>query len=320
MRMLIGAMLVLTGLAQTALAQNYPNRQPRIILTTTPGTPLDVATRLIGNKLSALWGQAVVVENRPGGNLTIGTQAVVTAPPDGYTVLGAQGSLTQSAALHGKDLPYDVLTDLAPITQLHSVQIFYVVDGRLPARTLGEFIALARANPGKFTFASYGFGTTAHLLALKLNRDAKIDLVHVPYQGTAAALQAILSGDASAAMAEMASIRQFISDGRLRVIAVTGAKRSPFAPEIPTFEESGVSGFEVKSWAGWFAPRATSEAVVHKIANDVSTVLTTPEVQAYYRNLTSEPIGNSPEEFRGIMKHEVEYWTSVVNASNLKDK
>jgi tripartite-type tricarboxylate transporter receptor subunit TctC len=314
------ALLLLLLSLVSSCAADYPDKPVRLILAAAAGTTLDLASRLVGDKLTRIWGQPLVIENRPGGNLIIGTQAIVNAKPDGYTLLGTPGSIAQNVALRGKELPYDTLTDLVPVTLLHNVQIFYVVDSRIPATTFGEFLALARANPGKFNFATYGFGTTAHLLALKLNRDAHVDLVPVPYAGTGAAVTAVMAGDAAAAMAEYASISQHAERGKLRVLAVTGAHRSAFAPDVPTFEECGIPGFAVTTWAGWFAPKDTPQPIITRIAHGVADVLALPDIRARYRELTAEPVGSDPAEFRSMMTREVAYWTTLVNASGMAAK
>jgi tripartite-type tricarboxylate transporter receptor subunit TctC len=310
---LVGALIV----PGVAAAQPFPSKAVRIVVTSGPGGSSDLNARLIAPKLSEIWGQPVLVENRPGGSFIIGTEHVAKSPPDGHTLLVTITNLAQNVATR-KNLPYDTFRDIAPITRIHLQQLFFVVDAKLPARTLAEFVELARASPGKFNFASYGSISTAHLLLAKLNHDAKLDIVHVAYSGMAAAVRALLAGDASVAAVDLTNARTDLASGRWRVLATTGGKRSPHLPEAPTFEESGIPGFAVDIWAALFAPGGTPEPILNKIAADFAKVLEQPDVQGWYKSAGVEPVANTPTQFRELLKQDVDYWTNLVQTTKIK--
>ena len=299
------------------LAQAYPSRPVRIVVPFPPGNPLDAPTRMIAEKLSQMWGQPVIVDNRPGGTLVIGIDVVAKSAPDGYTLLSTTPAVVQGPALV-KDVPYDTLRDLAPITKVIDAYNIFAIDGSLQANNLKEFISLAKANPGKFNFGSFGIGTTAHLLIAKLNQDAKVNIVHIPYKGSGAAYQALLTGEVSAALLSLVTIKPQLASGKLKAIGVVGGRRSPAAPEIPTFEEAGVSGFsEVGFWLAFFGRGGTPEPILNKIAADIGEATKDPKIDAYFRNTGSIPVNNTPAEFRGIVAREVAYWIDLVKTTGV---
>ncbi|MFM9883472.1 MAG: Bug family tripartite tricarboxylate transporter substrate binding protein [Burkholderiales bacterium] len=309
---------MLFSIGAAAQPISYPTKPVRIIVTSGPGVVTDLNARLVAGKLSTMWGQPVVVENKVGGNAIIGTDAMVKAAPDGHTLLLTTTGIVQNPATRLKDLPYDTERDVAPVTQMFIVRIMYAVDAKLPANTIGEFLGLAKANPGKFNFGSYGTGSTAHLLATKLNRDANVDIVHVPFNGPAPAVRALLAGDVSSVMSEVATLRPHVTAGKARYLATTGGKRSAHAPDVPTFAEAGVSGFAVDSWAGLFAPGATPDRILNKISSDVAAVMVMPDVRAWYHDATIEPASNTPAEFKAIIKRDIDYWRSLVTSTGMK--
>lgn len=312
---MVGALLVAGQV--TAQGASYPHKAVRIVVTSGAGGSSDLNARLIAAKFAAMWAQPVIVENRPGGNFVIGTEYVARAPADGYTLLVTITTLAQHPATR-KNLPYDTFKDIAPVTQLHIQRLLFVADARLPVNTLTEFLQLARAHPGKYNYASYGNITTAHLLLAKLNYDMQTDIVHVPYQGTPAAVRAILAGDAAVGSVDLTNSRPHIASGKLKVLAVTGPKRSTHSPEVPTFEESGLKGFGVDIWAGLFAPGGTPEPILNKIAADFAKMLEQPDVQDWYRNAGVEPVSNTPAQFRAILKRDVDYWGDIVRSTGIK--
>lgn len=312
------AVAILISASAAAQSLNYPTKPVRIIVTSGPGVVTDLNARLVAGKLSAMWGQPVVVENKVGGNAIIGTDAMVKSAPDGHTLLLTTTGIVQNPATRQKDLPYDTERDIAPVTQMFIVRIMYAVDAKLPASTIGEFLALAKASPGKFNFGSYGTGSTAHLLAAKLNHDAKVDIVHVSFNGPAPAVRALLAGDVTSAMSEIATLRPHVAAGKVRYLATTGGKRSMHAADVPTFAEAGITGFAVDSWAGLFAPGATSVAILNKISTDVAAVMAMPDVRAWYNNATIEPVNNTPAEFKAIVIRDIEYWRSLVTTTGMK--
>ena len=316
---IIAALLATVVTAQSAFAQEaFPNKPVRIIVTSAPGVVTDLNARVIAAKLATMWSQPVVVENKVGGNQIIGTDAMVKSAPDGSTLLLTNTSIVQNPATRPKDLPFDTLRDVAPVTQVQITRIMYAVDAKLPVKTVAEFVALAKANPGTFNFGSYGSGSTAHLMAAKLNYDFGINIIHVPYNGPAPAVRALLAGEVASVMSDLNTLRPALAGGQARIIATTGGKRSPYSPEIPTFEESGVSGFAVDSWGAIFAPGATPEPVLNKISADIGKAIAMPDVQAWYKGATVEPISNTPQQFREIFRRDIEYWTNLIRNTGIK--
>jgi tripartite-type tricarboxylate transporter receptor subunit TctC len=318
--MTVATLVLALTVTASAVAQTpgYPMKPVRIIVTSGPGVVTDLNARLVAGKLSTMWGQPVIVENRVGGNAIIGTEAMVKSAPDGHTLLLTTTGIVQNPATRQKDLPYDTERDIAPVTQMFIVRIMYAVDAKLPANTLSEFLALAKASPGKFNFGSYGTGSTAHLLAAKLNHDANVDIVHVPFNGPAPAVRALLAGDVTSAMSEVATLRPHVAAGKVRYLATTGGKRSVHAADVPTFSEAGISGFAVDSWAGLFAPGGTPVAILNKISTDVAAVMAMPDVRNWYNDATIEAASNSPAEFRAIVKRDIEYWRNLVKTTGMK--
>lgn len=311
--------LVMLAAACGAAAQTFPNRPVRFIVTSAAGgLTTDGTTRLVALHLGNLWKQPVIVENRVGGNSIIGTQAMVKSEPDGHTLLTNTTATAQNVGTRPQQLPYDTLRDIAAVTQLFSISIAYSVDARVPVNSLGEFIALVRANPGKYNFRSYGNGSTAHMMAAKLSHDAKINIVHIPYKGATDAIRALVAGEVSAIMSNITEISSQQAVGKARMLAVTGRKRSEFAPDLPTFEESGIGGFTVESWAGVFAPGATPEPILRKIADDINQVKMLPEVKAHYRRASIEITPLTNAEFREVFRRDVEYWTRLVKDTGIK--
>lgn len=317
MRWMFAVVALGAGLQAMAQTSGYPNKAVRIVVTSGAGGSSDLNARLIAAKFSAMWNQPVIVENRPGGNFIIGTEHVARSAPDGYTLLVTITTLAQHPATRS-NLPYDTFKDIAPITQLHIQRLLFVADARLPVSTLSEFLQLARANPGKYNYASYGNITTAHLLLAKLNRDMKTEIVHVPYQGTPAAVRAILAGDAAVGSVDLTNARPHIAAGKLKVLAATGPKRPAHSPDVPTFEEGGLKGFDVDIWAGLFAPGGTPEPILEKIAADFAKMLEQPDVQEWYRNAGVEPVSNTPAQFRAILRRDVDYWGDIVRTTGIK--
>lgn len=295
----------------------FPTKPVRLIVTSQAGNVTDSNARLLGAKLSAMWGQPVIVEQKVGANGAIGTDYVAKSPPDGHTILVTTTALVQTLALR-KEVPYDVRKDLAPVSQLFFLRLALVVDKSLGVKTLGEFIQLAKKNPGKYTFGSFGIGSTAHLAVAKLNNDLGLDIVHVPYQGTPASTRAIVAGEVSAALVDPFSARAYIESGKLTVLATTGARRSPYFPEIPTFEQAGVKGFSVDNWAGWLAPGGTPQAILDKISADIARVQAMPDVAAAYEKSGIEIAHSTPMAFKQIVNRDAEYWADLVRIANIK--
>src|SRR6185503_7804786 len=256
----------------------------------------DIMARHLAQKLGELLGQQVVIDNRPGAGSIIGTEIAARAPKDGYTLLLAGSSFTSAPALHRK-LPYDPLKDFAPITMPASAPGLLVVHPSLPVRTVSELIALARAKPGEINYASPGNGTAPHFAGALFNMMAKTDMVHVPYKGASPAVTALMGGQVQVSFASMPSAITQARQGRLRAVAVTGAKRTAALSEVPTVAESGVPGFESGSWQGLFAPAGTPAAIIGRLHREVAAVVHLPEIVAQIAKDGSEPVGSTPEAF-----------------------
>jgi tripartite-type tricarboxylate transporter receptor subunit TctC len=303
-----------------ALAQaqpGYPTRPIRIIVPQSPGASTDLTARLIGQKLSASLGQPVVVDNRPGAGSIIGTDLVAKATPDGYTLLVVASSITLNPTLH-KNLPFSPVRDLAPITQLSAFPNMLTVHPALPAKTVKELIALAKAKPGSINYGSSGTATGTHLSAELFKYMTGIDMVHVPYKGGSPAVQALLGGQVQLNFATIVSVLPHVRAGKLRAIAVTTAKRSPTLPEVPTIAESGVAGYDHGPWNGFLAPARTPHAVIAKLNHETARILQLPETRAVFLAEGAEPVGNKPEEFGEIIRSETAKWAKVIQAAGIK--
>lgn len=308
----------LACVASGALAQSdYPNRAVRVIVPSSPGGGTDVLTRRITPAFSERLGQQVVVDNRPGAGSIIGNDLVAHAKPDGYTLLMGISTLAILPATR-KKLPYDALTDLAPITQTIAAPNILVVHPSLPVNTVKELIAFSRKRPGELDYASAGPGTNPHLsMALFLSM-TNLKMVHIPYKGLGPALVDVMTGRVGIVVGTMLSTLRHVQSGRLRALATTGSKRSSALPEIPTVSEAGVRGYEVTQWYGLFAPAGTPQPIIAKLHGAMAGALRA-ESQKFARDGT-ETGGNSPEEFGRILKSETEKWAKVVRAAGLKPR
>jgi tripartite-type tricarboxylate transporter receptor subunit TctC len=313
------AVLAITcsALAHAQSTPPYPTKPIRIIVPQSAGASSDLTARLIGQKLSVVFGQPVVVDNRPGAGSIIGTDLVAKAAPDGYTLLVVASSITLNPTLH-KNLPFDPVRDLAPITQLSAFPNMLTVHPGLPVKTVKELIALAKAKPGSINYGSSGAATGTHLSAELFKYMTGIDMVHVPYKGGGPAVQALLGGQVQLNFATIVSVLPFVRAGKLRGIAVTTAKRSPSAPDIPTIAESGVPGYDHGPWNGFLAPAKTPPAVIARLNEETARVLQLPETKAVFLNEGAEPVGNKPEEFGAIIKGETAKWAKVIQAAGIK--
>ncbi len=314
-RLLLACSMLLC--ASGAAAQgSYPSRPITIIVGFSAGGTTDIITRLISDELRKGLGQAIIIENKPGAGGNIGAEIVAKAKPDGHTLLmGSVGPLAINASLY-KRMPYDNLKDLTPITLVAHVPNMLVVNPRtVPAQTFQEFVALAKANPGKYFYASTGSGTSSHLSGVLLNQLAGLDLTHVPYKG-AVALNDVLSGEQVQCMfATIPSAIQLVRGGKLRALAVTSLRRSGGVPEVPTVAESGFPGFDASSWFGLVGPAGLPREIAQKIQAEVARILKDPGLREKFIQQGADPIGNTPEEFGQYMKEETAKWAKIVKAS-----
>ncbi|MGZ8203935.1 MAG: Bug family tripartite tricarboxylate transporter substrate binding protein [Burkholderiales bacterium] len=301
-----------------ALAQSYPSKPIRVIVHFPPGGPTDLVARALGQKLTEAWGQQVVIDNRPGANGIVGVEAVVRAQPDGYTLLFATGgSMSISPAVTTK-LPYNVFTDLAPISLVVINPQILVLHPSLPAASVRELVKLAKSKPGQLNYASVGPGSPNHLGMELLKHMTGIDMMHIPYKGTAPAVTDLLGGQVSLMFNSMPSVLPHVRSGRLRGIAVGSAMRSPAAPDIPTVAEAGVPGFQYVTWYGLFAPAATPKDLVAKLNAEVVRALSDKEVARKLLNEGAEPAPGTPEALAKYMRSEHEQWKKTIAAAKLK--
>ena len=301
--------------AQAAGAQNYPNRPLRLVVPFSAGGAADVPGRILTQKMSEALGHQVVVDNRPGAGSTIGADQVAKAPPDGYTLLTISNTHFVSAALY-KKLPYDSVSDFAPVTQVTSAPNIIVVHPSLPAKTVKELIALAKAKPGKIDYASSGNGSTQHLTGALFTKMAGIEMTHIPYRGSGPATADLLSGQVTVGFPGIAGMLPQIKAGKLRALAVTGAKRSPELPQVPTVAEAGVKGYDVTAWFGIVAPKGTPRDIVQKLHAELLRILKNPDVQRQLLNAGQEVAWQeTPELFGEMLKAEAPKWARMVEAS-----
>ena len=309
--------LALSVLVSPAVAQDtYPVRPVRILVGFSPGGNHDIFARIIAKKLTETWGQPVIVDNRPGANGMIATETLAKAPPDGHTLHVFTNNDTVNVSMHRK-LPYDTLTDLAPVTPVSASPYLLGVHPSLPVKTVRELIALAKARPGQLSYASSGAGSGIHLSTELLKRMAGIDMVHVPYKGSGLVRADLLGGQIKIGCLGLSSILPSYKAGQLRIIAVTTAKRSPELPEIPAIAET-VPGYDASLWSGILAPRGTPSAAINRIQREVTKLLQTAEVQNAFQRAGTDIIATDPKAFGEFLKVEYAKWGKVVRDLKLQ--
>src|ERR1700722_10262023 len=295
-----------------AMAQPFPAKLVKFVVPQAPGGATDVFARKMGQVLSERWGQPVVIENRAGAGGVFGTDVVAKSPPDGYTLLVTYaGSQAINASLYPK-IPFDTIKDFQTVATLAVTPFILIVHPKLPANSLAEFIALARARPGALTYASSGNGSVNHLLGEMLKDAAGISMLHVPYRGVAPAIADVIGGQVDSAFSSVLSVMPMIRGGNVRGLAVSSARRVAIAPEIPTIAESGFPGFDVNPWWGILAPKGTDMAIVRKINADAADILRSQEMIDFLATQGATPLITSPEEFLAILQTDVVKWAKVV--------
>jgi len=314
--LLVLALMLAFGTAPVAQAQpaDFPSRPVRIVVPFAPGGATDVIARVVGQKVSDLLGQPVVVENKAGANGNIGALSVARAAPDGHTILMATSSHAINATLYRK-LDYRLTTDFVALSSLASVPLVLVVNTAVPAKTPSELATYAKANDGKVNFASGGAGTAAHLAGEQFNTLAGVRMMHVPYKGGALAQTDLIGGQVQAMFANLPEALTQVQAGRLRPLAVTGNDRRTNLPSVPTFAEAGFAKMDAKSWFGLFAPAATPAPVVAKLSSAIAKAVADPAVQARLKELGADPVGNQSEAFQKFVVQEVERWGVLVQRS-----
>jgi len=321
MRALTGAVLAAAtlGLATTdeASAQKWPEKAVRIVTPFAPGGGTDVFARILAQRLTEVYSQQFIVENRPGAGSTIGTESVAKAPPDGYTLLMTSASFSFNPGLYPK-LRYDSIKDFTAVSQVVRVPHVIVVLPSFPAANLQEFVKIARSRPGEVLYASSGPGSAMHLAGALFGMVTKTNLTHVPYKGGAATVTAVLGGEATTAFNTLETVIAQIRGKRVRALAVSTRERAPAIPEVPTTAEAGIKGYEAIGWFGLLAPAGTPPAVVQQLSGDVSKAMATPAMRERALQEGATPIGSTPAEFQKFLNAEIAKWTKIIREAGIK--
>ncbi len=314
---LFAAWLVLL-IPQAGSAQTYPSRPVKILVGFTPGTAPDLAARILADRFAEVWGTPFVVENVPGAGSNIATERVAKSPADGYTLLmGGNSALVINPSLF-EQLPFDPVKDFAPISQVFIAANVLAVPVEVPAKTVAELVALAKAQPGKLSYGHAGVGTSQHLGAELFKYMAHLDIASVPYRGTTAMMPDLLAGRLTMSFANVVNVLPLAREGKLRALAITSIKRSALAPELATMAESGFPGFEAVPWFGLMAPAGTPKGVLEKLHSETVKTLALPEVRKKFDELGLTPVGNTPDEFAAVIKKEMPEWAKVIKDAGIK--
>lgn len=305
-------------LVQPAFGQAYPTKPIRIIIAQAPGSATDNVSRVVTGKLAVSLGQQFVIEARPGAGGTVGTEAAARSPADGYTLFMANNSTHGANPAVYRSLPYDAVKDFAPISFVASVPYVLVVDPSLPVKSVQDFIAFAKASPGKLNYASAGNGSTHHFCGELLKSMAGLDLQHIPYKGSGPGIAALLGGEVSMMFANVADIGSQIKSGKVKALAVTVPKRASTLPDVPTMPEAGLPEFEITSWFGLLAPAATPAPIVARLNGEMAKVLARPDVKATLGAQGLEVAASSPEQFAAHIKSEIARFTKIARAAGIK--
>jgi tripartite-type tricarboxylate transporter receptor subunit TctC len=306
--------LLLCGMAA---AQGYPEKPVTMVAPFPPGGSVDLVARAVAQQMSDAWKQPVIVSNRPGASGNIGVEAVVRAAPDGYTILMGTTAISTSAAVYSK-LPFDVQRDLAPISLVVRMTNILVVHPSLPAKSVKELLALAKAKPGELTSASAGVGSSNHLALVLFTMMSKTDINHIPYKGAAPAVTDVIGGHSQMTFAPIAAVVSPIKSGRMRALASTAATRSTLFPDLPTIAEAGVPGYDASGWNALLAPRAVPREIIQRIHATLAESLGSPKVKEILTTSGAEAVGNTPDEFAKFLAAETVKWTKVIRAAGIK--
>ena len=315
----IAAAMLAAGACACALAQaqTYPTKPITIVVPASPGGAIDLAARLIGQKLSDTWGQSVVIDNKAGATGIIGTDLIAKAPPDGHTLVLVASSHAINPSMV-KKLPYDTLKSFEPVVLTHVVPLMLVVSPSVPAKSVSELIAYGKANPGKLSFASSGAGGAPHFSGELFKSMAGLDMVHIPYKGSTLAHPDLIGGRVSLMFDTVAAINVQVKAGTVRPLAVTTAKRASVAPTVPTMAEAGMQGYETSTWGGLLAPAATPKAVVAKLNAEVNRILALPDVRQRLQDAGIEPGGGTPQQFNEFLVVEMAKWGKVARDAGIQ--
>src|SRR5689334_396233 len=316
-----GIWLALTLLAcgaSAVAAMDYPTRPVTLVVAYTPGGASDVLARILSRKLEQILGQPIVIDNRPGAGGNVAAEAVAHAAPDGYTLFNGNNAILATNAALYKKINFNPETDFAPIGLIGSQANILVVNPALPAKSMDELIALAKANPGKLNFASSGHGLAAHLAGELFKAEANIDIVHVPYKGAGPALQDVIAGHVQMMFATASSVVSHIREGKVRALGVATLKRTAVLPDIPTIDELGIKNFDATTWHGLVAPAHPPNEVIVTLNRALAAALDDPDVKTSLAALGVDVVGGTPEEFAAYIKSEIPKWAAIIKASGAK--
>lgn len=309
---------VLCMTAAAVHAQKYPTKPIRVIVAYTPAGTTDILARAVGQKMTEAWGQTVIIDNRPGANGNIGTELTANATPDGYTItMGTAATHSINNTLY-PTLKWDAVKNFAPISLVAEVPNVLVVNNSLPVKSVKELIAYGNANPGKLNHGSPGLGSTGHLSAELFKASTGLKMTHIPYKGSAPTLADLVGGQIQVVIDNLPPYLPHIQSGKIRGLAVTTAKRSAAAPNLPTMQEAGVAGYEAGSWFGLLAPAGTPKAIVSKLSAETARILKIPEVNERLSGLGATPVGGTPEEFAAFIRSEQAKWRKVITQAGIK--
>ena len=317
MRRLSAALAALLMAGAPPSHAEYPERTVQIVVPYTPGTGADILSRILGPKLAELWKVGVVTDNHTGATGNIGTEFVAKAPPDGYTLLCTATSFGTNPAINPR-LPFDPVKSFAPVALLATSSMGVIVTSALPVKSMREFLDLARSQPGKLNYSSPGSGGPQHLAMELLKLDTHVDLVHVPYKGSGGALADLVGGHVQAMIVSLQTAAPYVQSGKLRMLAVMSAERSPAFPDVPTLKEQGLPDLEVETWYGMLAPAGTPGPVVAKLNADLNALLRQPDVRELLARQGMIPAGGTPERFGALIGKELARWSRVVAAAGIK--
>jgi len=310
----LGALSFNAGIVHS---QPYPNKPIRLVVPYPPGGGTDIIARIVGQRLTESLGQQIIVDNRGGAGGTIGTDIVAKSVPDGYTILMAPTSHVINPSIYSK-LPYDTVKDFVPITFAVSATILLVVHPSVPAKSVKEMIALAKAKPGQLNFGSAGNGTVFHLAAELFKRQAGIDMIHVPFKGGGPTIANLVAGQVSLAFETMLALSPFVKAGRVRALAVASAKRSSVMPELPTIAELGFPSIVAENWYGVYAPAGTSKTIISRLNTEIVKILRTREVKERFQGLGTEVVASTPEELAEYIRTEIEKWSKTAKEAGAR--
>ena len=306
---------MLGGVGQALAQPSYPSKPIRLVVPYPAGGGTDTVGRMIGQRLAEAWGQPVVVDNKPGASGMLGNDTVAKAAPDGYTVLLAITALIQSPSLY-KRMPYDVNKDFTPVSLIAKSSDLFVVPNRVPASTLREFIALAKA--GKLSYGSYGNGTSSHLHGELLRQQTGVELTHIPYKGAAPLLNDLLGGQVDSAFVDVTSAYPYLTSGKLKILGITGTLRYKAIPNVPTFAEQGLPGFEPSGWFALFLPANAPKDVTSRMAAEVARIVKLPEISQKLAGMGLQPVGSAPQELAAVVSGDMPKWAKIVQDAHIQ--